>query len=253
MTTNATSEAAGDDEGADDARGRPAVGVRLDEAVRQREQPDRRRREAGQVETRVRLVARLVDEEVAGGDPEDADRDVHEEDPAPFEMLCDQPADERPDREREGGDTGPDADRRPTLTGWKVAAMIESVAGFMSAAPAPCSTRAPMSISDESARPHRSDAIVKTTIPSTKMRRRPYASATLPPDEHQRGERQRVAGHDPLELGEVGAEVALDRRQRDVHDGVVEHDHEQAEGDGGQRHPLAVLLCEDPSPHALGD
>ena len=43
----------------------------------------------------------------------------------------------------------------PRSRGGKVAAMIESVAGFISAAPAPCSTRAPMSISDELARPHR--------------------------------------------------------------------------------------------------
>src|SRR3972149_91281 len=70
--------------------------------------------------------------------------------------------------------------------------MIESVAGFMSAAPDPWSTRAAMSISPELARPQRSDG----------------------------------------------------------HDSVVEHDHEQAERDRSEREPLAVLLCEDPSPHA---
>ena len=59
-------------------------------------------------------------------------------------------------------------------------------------------------------------------------------SATLPPDEHQRRERQRVAGDDPLQLGEIGAEILLDRRQRDVHHRVVEHDHEEAERDGGR-------------------
>ena len=69
----------------------------------------------------------------------------------------------------------------PRSRGGNVAAMIESVAGFIRAAPAPCRTRAPMSISDEVASPQRSDAIVKTTIPVTKMSRRPYASATFPP------------------------------------------------------------------------
>jgi len=59
--------------------------------------------------------------------------------------------------------------------------MMESVAGFMSAAPTPCRTRAAMSISPESASPQRSDAIVKTTIPMTKTSRRPHASATFPP------------------------------------------------------------------------
>ena len=61
----------------------------------------------------------------------------------------------------------------PRSRGGNVAAMIESVAGFINAAPAPWRTRAPMSISDELARPHRSDAKVKTTIPVTKIRRRP--------------------------------------------------------------------------------
>ena len=61
----------------------------------------------------------------------------------------------------------------PRSRGGKVAAMIESVAGFMRAAPAPCRTREPMSIDDEVASPHMSDASVKTTMPSTKTRRRP--------------------------------------------------------------------------------
>jgi hypothetical protein len=59
--------------------------------------------------------------------------------------------------------------------------MIESVAGFISAAPIPCTTRAAISISPESARPHQSEEAVKSTIPRTKRRRRPYASASLPP------------------------------------------------------------------------
>ena len=91
---------------------------------------------------------------------------------------------------------------------------------------------------------------MKTTIPSDEDAPAAVRVRDLAADQHQRRERQRVAGDDPLELGEVGAEIALDRRQRDVHDGVVEHDHEEAERDRGERQPLAVLLCEDPSPHA---
>ena len=51
--------------------------------------------------------------------------------------------------------------------------MIDSVAGFISAAPAPCTTRATISISAVPERPHQRDASVKMTIPTTKMRRRP--------------------------------------------------------------------------------
>ena len=41
--------------------------------------------------------------------------------------------------------------------------------------------RATMSICPEVARPHQRDASVKTAMPTTKISRRPYASAILPP------------------------------------------------------------------------
>ncbi len=61
----------------------------------------------------------------------------------------------------------------PRCRGGNVAAMIESVAGFISAAPAPWNTRAAISSSLESARPHQSEAVVKTAMPMTKISRRP--------------------------------------------------------------------------------
>src|SRR5262249_10755693 len=70
----------------------------------------------GEVETRVRLVARLVDEQEARHDPEQADRDVHEEDPVPGRVLRDETADEGTDCERECGCSRPDSDRRAALT-----------------------------------------------------------------------------------------------------------------------------------------
>ena len=59
--------------------------------------------------------------------------------------------------------------------------MIESVAGLIIAAPAPCTTRAAISASPLDARPQASEASVKIAIPRTKISRRPYASASLPP------------------------------------------------------------------------
>ena len=99
-----------EDEGPHDPRRAPAVVVRLDQRIGQREQAERGGGEAGEVEALVRLVPRLVDEEEARCDPEDADRDVHEEDPVPREVLGDETADEGPDRERQGRDTRPDPD-----------------------------------------------------------------------------------------------------------------------------------------------
>ena len=63
-----------DDERADDPRGSPAVRVRLDQAVGQREEPDRGRHEAREVEPLMGRVARLVDQEEARGDAQDPDR-----------------------------------------------------------------------------------------------------------------------------------------------------------------------------------
>ena len=69
--------------------------------------------------------------------------------------------------------------------------------------------------------------------------------------EHERGEGERVAGDDPLELGEPDVQRLLHRRQRDVHDGVVEHDHEKPERHRPERPPLLVLLGHEPLHHPL--
>ena len=69
----------------------------------------------------------------------------------------------------------------PRCRAGNVAVMIESVAGFISAAPTPCTTRAPISISGPPASPHASDAAVNTARPATNISRRPSRSASLPP------------------------------------------------------------------------
>ena len=69
----------------------------------------------------------------------------------------------------------------PRSFGGNVAVMIDSVAGFMSAAPIPCTARAPMRKPALGASPQASDESVKTTMPTMKIRRRPYRSASLPP------------------------------------------------------------------------
>jgi hypothetical protein len=91
---------------------------------------------------------------------------------------------------------------------------------------------------------------VKIVSPTTKMRAAAVVVRELAAGQHQRRERQRVARHDPLELGEADAEVALDRGQGDVHDGVVEHDHEEPERHRAERPPLPVLRGEEPRPHS---
>ena len=69
----------------------------------------------------------------------------------------------------------------PRWRGGKVATMIESVAGFISAAPTPWTTRAPIRKPAPVARPHAREEAVKIARPTMKIRRRPYMSASLPP------------------------------------------------------------------------
>ena len=69
----------------------------------------------------------------------------------------------------------------PRWRGGNVAVMIDSVAGFISAAPIPCTVRAPISIPALFAIPQKNDDAVKITSPNTKIFRRPNRSASLPP------------------------------------------------------------------------
>src|SRR6266478_4210158 len=75
--------------------------------------------------------------------------------------------------------------------------------------------------------------------------------AELAARDQQGREDERVRGDDPLELRDRDVEVSLDRRQRDVHHRVVEHDHEEAERNRDQRPPFAVLVGEEACLHPL--
>jgi hypothetical protein len=104
---------------------------------------------------------------------------------------------------------------------------IESVAGIISAAPSEARRRGGQREDDDTEEEH---AAAPEDVPETAAGRQ----------QHREGER--VAVDDPFQAGERGAEVALDRRQRHVHDRVVEHDHEQREAHRAERPPLAVLV-----------
>ena len=157
-------------EGAEDARRSPAVRVRLDQPVGEREEPDRRRGEPGHVRPLpVRGVLRLVDEQVRRDDREHADGHVDEEDPAPADVLGEEPPTSGPIASASAETPAQMPIAVPRCRAGKVAVMIESVAGIISAAPTPCTTRAPISISGPVASPQASDAAVKTARPATNI------------------------------------------------------------------------------------
>src|SRR4029079_2086642 len=229
-----------------DQRIGPPVGIGLDEREREREEADARGEKPGKVESLVLgRVTRLVDDEARHDDREDPDRYVDEEDPAPADVLGDEPARERADRKGHRGASCPDADRHPALP-WRErggddregGGVHERGAGSLDDAGADQPAGARRETAEE--RRDREDHEPDDEDPPPPEHVGEFAAG-----QHEDAERERVAVEDPLELGDADAQVALDRRQRHVHDRVVEHDHEQAEGDRSQRPPLPVLRVED--------
>jgi hypothetical protein len=60
--------------------------------------------------------------------------------------------------------------------------------------------------------------------------------------QQQSAERDQVSVHDPREVALREAEVLLDRRQRDIHDRGIDHDHQHARTKHIQRQPAPTLV-----------
>src|SRR5439155_19675992 len=70
------------------------------------------------------------------------------------------------------------------------------------------------------------------------------AEVTYPPREQQEAaERHQVSVYHPREAALRKVQVVLDRGQRDVHDRRVEHHHQLAEAQHGERYPAATLAA----------
>ena len=100
----------------------------------------------------------------------------------------------------------------PRSRGGNVAVMIDSEAGFISAAPTPCTARAPIRKPALGASPQASDERVKIAIPIDEDPPAPEEVAELAAGDQECREREGVGRHDPLERGDRDVEIALDRR-----------------------------------------
>ena len=201
------------------------------------------------VSSRDSSAANSVTSDGAGGDGE-----VEEEDRAPGDLLG-QPA----------ADSGPIASARaetpaqvpiafPRSAGGNALVMIESVPGIISAAPTPCTAREATSQPSVGARPIVAEASGEDDDAEQEDPAAAEDVAEPAAGDEQDGEGERVRVDGPLERGQRRVEVRLDRRQRDVHDGVVEHDHEEGEAHRGERPPAAVVVGEtEPFGHAGRD
>ena len=139
----------------------------------------------------------------------------------------------------------------PRCRGGKVAVMIDSVAGFISAPPRPWTTRAPIRTPPLGAKPHAKRGGREDSEADHEDQPATEVVGELAAGQHEGRERERVAGDDPLELRELQVERALHGGQSNVDDGVVEHDHEQPDRDGTERPPLLVLRRHEPLHRAL--
>ena len=149
--------------------------------------------------------------------------------------------------------TGPSAMERPNTPSQtpiararsarpvKVFVMMPSAAGLSIEPPTPCSTRKAMSQPRLGARLHIHEPRVNND--RADLEDRPAADPVGErAGQHQQGrQHDRVGGHRPLQAGDAGVQVAADRRQPDVHDRVVQADHEQAHAADGQHERAAPV------------
>ncbi len=197
----------------------------------------------------ARGVPRLVDEDPRRKHSRNAHGDVDEEDPAPADVLGEQAAEERADRERERRDPRPDPDRRsalPRREGRGDDRERRRVHQRRADPPRGARGNQGRRVASEAAPERRGseDDQAGNEDPPT-----PEQVGELAAAEQQDTEGERVRIEDPLQLGRAHAEVLLDRRQRHGHNRVVQHDHEQADRDCNQRPPFAIVGGEDSSSH----
>ncbi len=217
--------------------------VRLDEPVDQARQRHREEREAGPVGPAGPRRARLGHLGQRDDDGREADRRVHEEDPAPGEAGGQQPAEQRPDGHCQAGHRSPHAERD---------AAVLAAEGV----------RQQRQRYREHDRPadslqgagqlqhHRADG---KTAQDRREGENGQAGQVQPATaEHvgqaarrqqERRQGQRIGVDDPLQVGEARIQRPLDIRQGHVHDRDVQQQHEGAQAHRDQGPPFAAALA----------
>ena len=172
----------------------------------------------------------------------DADRQVHQEDPAPAEARGEQPARDRPDGRGRAVDRPPGPERdAPVAPG--VAAADQRHRGREHRRPAQ-----PLHAAGGDQHAH----VGREAAGQRRGREQDQSGQVqpLPPDpvgdaahrQHQRAEHERVQVDHPLQVGEGRVQLAGHIGQRHVHDRHVDEQHEGTGADRYQRPPLAHCL-----------
>ena len=225
--TNTASSTAAGDEQADRRRGEPAVLDAAIDGVDDEDEAGRHRHRAGHVERGARRTDAGRHGQHEPGDEHDADGHVHEEHPLPAGSGGQRAAGDRADRGGRPGDGAEDAEGAVACGALRnVVVRIDRAAGETSAPPRPCTTRHATSMPSEPDSPAPSDATREDRHAGDEHRPATEEVGEAPAEQQEAAEREAVADDHPLQIGLAGAEVGLDRRQRDVHDRQVEDDHE---------------------------
>ncbi len=236
MTTNSGEQHDAEREIAQHQRGTPGVAVGGHDPVDERDQPAGDRERAGPVERRpVALGARLGDGEPRDDQDEDADRHVDEQDPAPGQQVGQHAA-----RDHAGGAPGaghgaPGAERSGARTriGERRGEDRQRRRREHRAADAlqrPGTDQLATGLGEAAEqRGHREQRHPdeEQPAPAPQVRR---ASA----EQQEAREGQGVGVQHPAERVLRHVQVGLHRRQRDIHDADVEHDHELGDADDGE-------------------
>ena len=118
---------------------------------------------------------------------------------------------------------------------------IDRVEGMMSAPPIPMRARLAISMSALVASADSSEAAPNTARPDHERQPATEAVAEAAHGQQQAREYERVGVDDPLQGARRGVELALDRRQSNVEDRVVQRDDQQGHGQDDERPPPAVV------------
>ena len=180
---------------------RPAVRRRLDDRRRAGDEADDRQHRADRVERARRRVLRVRHDQPTRDERDDHDGHVHEEDRAPPEVLEQEAAGERAERDARGRTRRPRCrwpGRAPRRGNTLV--RIDSVAGMMNAPPMPMSARVTISVVADPANADSERADAEDDQADGERAAAAEAVAEAAGGEQQAGEHERVGVDDPLQL-----------------------------------------------------
>ncbi len=214
---------------ADDRSGRaPADVDRVDDGVYEQRQPGGDGHRSGDVERVAGLFAAALAQDARGQRGGDQpDRDVDEQHPAPVQPAGQDPAQQDPGGAAGPGDRAPDAERAVALGPVGERGGDDRQCGGGDDRGAQALDRAS---DDQPCLGLRQAAGQRGQREDDQSEHEHAASPQQvghPPAQQQKAaERQRVGIHDPGQVVAGEVQVSADRRQRDVHDRRVDHDHE---------------------------